>query len=144
VGAQGLGYYVDHGSEAAALANETEAFEEAAAVAGVGGDGSGVGEEDAPIVAALASHRAALADTGRSARALEEEVARWSRASAALRHEAEVLEVRLTDQLQQLERMKDDCATAEGRLAVKEVVGALRALGARLLRISQGRGGGPS
>ena len=57
---------------------------------------------------------------------------------------AQVHEVRLTDQLQQLERMRDDCDTAEGRAVVKEVVATLRALGARLLRISQPAAAGRS
>ena len=133
-GGRGLGYYRDLGSEVAALEGERESFEAAAHAMGVDRALDGA---DAPIVAALASHRSALADAERSASVLEGEVARWGRASAALRHEAEVLEVRLTDQLVQLERMRDDCATAEGRGEVKAVVGQLRSLGERLLRITQ-------
>ena len=42
-------------------------------------------------------------------------------------------------QLLQLTSMLDDCVTADGRTAVKKEVSRLKALGARLLRVSQAR-----
>jgi hypothetical protein len=49
-----------------------------------------------------------------------------------LRHEAEVVEVRLTDQLLVLTMMLDDCTTPAGREAVKGVMAAVKRLGERL------------
>ena len=54
-----------------------------------------------------------------------------------LKHAAEVLEVRLTDQLLMLDAMLGDCETSGGRVLVKAVVAQVRALGTRLLRFSQ-------
>mgnify|MGYP006099688671 CR=1 FL=1 len=54
-----------------------------------------------------------------------------------LKHAAEVLEVRLTDQLLMLDAMLGDCETSAGRVLVKAVVAQVRALGTRLLRFSQ-------
>ena len=45
--------------------------------------------------------------------------------------------MRLTDQLLQLNEMRDDCVTPAGRTAVKAVIGRLQALGERLLRLSR-------
>lgn len=53
-----------------------------------------------------------------------------------LKHAAEVLEVRLTDQLLMLDAMLGDCETSGGRRLVKAVVAQVRALGTRLLRFS--------
>ena len=53
-----------------------------------------------------------------------------------LKHAAEVLEVRLTDQLLMLDAMLGDCETSGGRVLVKAVVSQVRALGTRLLRFS--------
>lgn len=50
---------------------------------------------------------------------------------------ADVLEVRLTDQLLMLDAMLGDCETSAGRVLVKAVVAQVRALGTRLLRFSQ-------
>ena len=103
-----------------------------------GGDHFGVSTPS--IVAALRSHSDGLDEAERACKGLEDEVKAWGgRPNAALRHRAEQVEVRLTDQLLQLTRMLDDCATSEGRNAVKRSVARLKALGARLLRISQGR-----
>ena len=49
----------------------------------------------------------------------------------------QVVEVRLTDQLLQLQAMLDDCATAEGRAAVKAICSHLRDIGARLLTLTK-------
>ena len=57
---------------------------------------------------------------------------RWGRGSRTA-HAAQVVEVRLTDQLLQLQQMLDDCVTSEGRQAVKRLVARLRAVGARLI-----------
>ena len=105
-----------------------------AAMASVGSEVEGV---DAPIIAALASHRDALGDSEAAASALEKEAANWGRVSTALYHRVQIVEVRLTDQLLQLTQMLDDCATAEGRSVVKTVVTRLRTLGARLVRLSR-------
>lgn len=53
-----------------------------------------------------------------------------------LKHAAEVLEVKLTDQLLMLDAMLGDCETSAGRVLVKAVVAQVRALGTRLLRFS--------
>ena len=101
-----------------------------------GHDALALDSDDAPILAALASHRRALEDAEARTADLEREKAAWGRASGALRHQAEVVEVALTDQLRQLTEMRDDCTTSQGRASVKTVVDWLQALGARLLRVS--------
>ena len=63
---------------------------------------------------------------------LERESGGWRR-SRGFVHAAEVIEVRLTDQLLMLDTMLNDCVTAAGRTAVKAVVTQLRALGTRIL-----------
>ena len=60
-----------------------------------------------------------------------------TRRGGGLKHAAEVLEVRLTDQLLMLDAMLGDCETSAGRVLVKAVVAQVRALGTRLLRFSQ-------
>lgn len=165
LGTNGLGYYIDAGSHAAATAAEASHFQCAAVAAGLipaSGGASAAARDtdeththdsvqdgatapldgpDAPILAALASHEAGLEDTEDAAANLERDTADWGgRVSSSVRHRAEVLEVRLTDQLQQLTTMLDDCATPDGRSGVKRVIGRLRALGRRLLRLSQGTG----
>ena len=88
-------------------------------------------DADAPIVAALASHEEGLAAVDGEVARLEGQVKSWGR-QRGLRHGAEVLEVRLTEQLLLLDTMLNDCVTSRGRGAVKQVVARLRALGARL------------
>ena len=131
-GTRGVGYYADVGSDRASHAATVEAMQ--AAMASVGSEVEGV---DAPIIAALASHRDALGDSEAAASALEKEAANWGRVSTGLCHRVQIVEVRLTDQLLQLTQMLDDCATAEGRSVVKTVVTRLRTLGARLVRLSR-------
>jgi len=136
-GTRGLGYYADGGSFAAAAASEGEGFrsalsaESAEAGAAVADDGP-----DAPIIAALASHRMGLAQVAKQTEQLETEAGRHSMRGAGLKHAAEVLEVKLTDQLLMLDAMLGDCETSEGRVLVKAVVAQVRALGTRLLRFS--------
>ena len=137
---RGLGYYLDAGSAVAAAHAEREAFHAALAASVEDADGAALGP-DAPIIAALRSHKAALDDAEAATDACESAAADWGRVDATLRHRAEVVEVRLTDQLLQLQQMLDDCATADGRATVKAAVGRLRGLGARLLKISQNKGG---
>lgn len=140
LGSLGLGYYRDLGTENASILAGMEAMR--AAVAAQKADGvcpSSMNGVDTPIIAALSSHESALNDALKHAVSLETEVEKWGRASTALRHAAEVLEVNLTDQLKQLTHMLDDCQTVEGRAAVKAVMHRLRACGDRLLRISQPR-----
>ena len=131
-GRDGVGYYPDIGSEASASAAEDDVYQDAL-------KGADDTSPDAPILAALSSHTAGLDDAERACTGLEEEArGTGGRASAALRHRAEIVEVRLTDQLLMLTTMLDDCTTAEGRTVVKRSVTRLKALGQRALRISQG------
>ena len=65
-------------------------------------------------------------------RDLEAEAGGWGVPPTDLRHEAEVVEVRLTDQLLVLTMMLDECTTPAGREAVRGVMAAVRALGERL------------
>ena len=92
--------------------------------------------EDAPIVAALASHRKALDDAQARAQQLVAEISAGPR-SSGLRHQAEVAECGLTDQLHQLTEMRDDCRTVEGRELCKAVIDRLHGIGRTLLRVSQ-------
>jgi hypothetical protein len=84
----------------------------------------------------LASHSDAIDEAAKSAAALSAESSSWGR-TAGIRHQAQVIEVRLTDQLQTLTLMLDDCCTTTGRSKVKAVIGHLRALGTRLLAMSK-------
>ena len=150
-GSQGLGYYRDVGSAAAAAEATEEDFRrkleaETGAVSSAAGGGGDYGggdesderdERDAPILAALVSHTSALDDAEASAAKLDKEVQSWGSVSRGARHAAEIIEVQLTDQLVQLTEMLDDCVSARGREAVKLRVSRLRGLGARLLKISQ-------
>jgi hypothetical protein len=140
-GVKGNGYYQDLGSSVGATQAEEQRFQDALAAtaedAGASAKGAAAIDDDAPIVAALGSHGSALDEHERATLALEQEVASWGRVSSTVRHAAEVLEVRLTDQLLQLDQMLDDCTTAHGRQKVKEKVTRLRALGQRLLKMSQ-------
>ena len=133
-GPEGIGYYRDAGSTANAIANEEETYR-----AALNDNGAAATDDspDAPILAALGSHRSGLEAAESACARLEAEAKHGS--SSGLRHEAEKLEVRLTDQLMQLTTMLDDCVTADGRAAVKALVAKLKGLGARLLRVSQGR-----
>jgi hypothetical protein len=132
LGLNGLGYYSDRGGIASAEEANAAAYEAATAEAGTSSAGP-----DAPIIAALASHKRALDEATEATAKLEAEKAAWGKATSGLRHQAEIIEVRLTDQLQQLTQMLDDCSTADGRATVKGSIGRLRALGTRLLRIYQ-------
>ena len=136
-GESGLGYYVDVGSAAGSVAAERDTMARALESQGV----ASMSDEnaDTPIMAALSSHQAELDTAERATRECESEVsaAGWGRVGASLRHRAEVIEVRLTDQLMQLTTMLDDCETVEGRTAVKAAIARLRALGARLLKITR-------
>jgi hypothetical protein len=134
-GPDGLGYYLDAGSFAGAAAAEEEQYSSALQA----GPAHDEDSPDAPIVAALASHRTGLDEAEAACARLEGEARSWGRASSALSHSAQVVEVRLTDQLLLLTRMLDDCSTADGRAAVKAVVARLKGLGSRLSRLS-GRG----
>jgi len=135
-GRLGLGYYEDLGSAVTSISAEVEAMQ--AAVAASSSDTAAVMDgEDAPIIAALTSHRGGLNTAEARAAQFEKELAAWGKASSTLRHEAEIEEVRLTEQLKQLHDMQDDCTTAEARGAVKAVIDRLQAIGKRLLRISQ-------
>ena len=129
-----IGYYRDAGSTANAIANEEETYR-----AALNDNGAAATDDspDAPILAALGSHRSGLEAAESACARFEAEAKHGS--SSGLRHEAEKLEVRLTDQLMQLTTMLDDCVTADGRAAVKALVAKLKGLGARLLRVSQGR-----
>ena len=144
LGAEGLGYYRDAGSAAAASQFEGDSFRraldaEASRSTATAGAGAAIVDDgpDAPIVAALGSHREGLADASAQTARLEAEAAHG--VSAGLKHAAQVLEVRLTDQLLMLDAMLGDCETSEGRVAVKAVVADLRGLGTRLVRISSRR-----
>ena len=156
-GSQGLGYYADVGSFAAAQAATEEDFLRKYAVATAGPSNEAAAnvastlhtdqhsqneptlDPDAPIVAALASHSDALDEVDRATAQLERELAAVGRVAASSRHQAEKLEVRLTDQLHQLNAMLDDCVSSDGRHQVKLRISRLRGLGARLLKISQAR-----
>ena len=133
------------------------------------GGAEGVDDEsaDAPIIAALvrvssdtcrpparrrltlsryfparqASHNGALDAAEDRATEIEAELRLCGR-GPRFAHAAQVVEVRLTDQLLQLQQMLDDCTTSEGRQAVKRVVVRLRAVGTRLLAVQPaGRAG---
>jgi len=132
-GGQGLGYYVDVGSAAASAAAQEAEFSAASNAEGV------VSGPDAPILAALGSHREALDEASCTTSSLEAEAVRWGRVSGTIRHNAEMLEVRLTDQLLQLTNMLDDCETADARTRCKALISRLREMGTRLLKLSQPR-----
>ena len=93
------------------------------------------------IPARQASHNGALDAAEDRATEIEAGLRRCGRGSR-FAHAAQVVEVRLTDQLLQLQQMLDDCTTSEGRQAVKRVVVRLRAVGTRLLAVQPaGRAG---
>lgn len=157
LGTSGLGYYADIGSERAALASEISAFNAALRESTAGGPGHPNGllaegaigsdadtptlDPDAPIIAALASHRRGIAEAEEATAALQTAAARGygiGTARGRVFHEAQRIEVRLTDQLLQLTTMRDDCETAAGRAAVKLQMERLRALGTALLPLSGG------
>ena len=132
-----MGYYRDVGSAAAAAAAEADVFRASLDESGGGDDADD--SPDAPILAALGSHRGGIDRAESACKRLEDEAKGWGgRVPSGLRHQAEVVEVTLTDQLLQLTRMLDDCATADGRSAVKGAIARLKGVGARLLKISQG------
>ena len=90
-----------------------------------GGDGGGQKQHqqstasDAPIVAAIPSHRTALAAVKKRMRSIEVVTSDpWSN-HTGMTHEVEKLEVALTDQLLAINTMLDDCITDQGRQAVK-------------------------
>ena len=88
-----------------------------------------------------ASHNGALDAAEERTTEIEAELRRCGRGSRSA-HAAQVVEVRLTDQLLQLQQMLDDCTTSEGRQAVKRAVVRLRAVGTRLLAVQPaGRAG---
>jgi hypothetical protein len=114
LGTSGLGYYADLGSERAALASEISAFNAALRESTAGGSGPPAGmlaegevgsdadtptlDPDAPIIAALASHRRGIAEAEEATAALEATAARgYGRGLARGRvsHEAQRIEVRL-------------------------------------------------
>jgi len=104
LGTSGLGYYADVGSEQAALASELENFtaalRESAGVPGAASDpDTTTYGADAPIVAALASHRRAVGEAEAAADALVAVGTRQYGGRAgkgALLHDAQKLEVRRT------------------------------------------------
>ena len=98
---------------------------------------STIDDVDAPIIASHASHMRALKEAEDQSEMLAKELAAWGRASSSLRHAAEQLEVRLTEQLRQLIDMQDDCCTVEARLACKSVIDRLHSVGKKLLCVSQ-------
>jgi len=125
----GLGYYRDEGSHANALAAERAMYQTALASSQ---DGMiDVPSSDEPIVAALKSHRDGLAAVEREVSEMQRNARHWHNRQAFVRA-GQVIEVRLTDQLLILQQMLDDCVSAEGRAAVKLVVGELRELGQRI------------
>ena len=134
-GAKGLGYYRDAGSSGDPLSAGQEVMRADLAAVTAGTEAAMAPDDaDAPIVAALASHGRALAEAEKEAATLEKEAGYNARGVV---HPAQVIEVRLTDQLLQLNEMRDDCVTPAGRTAVKAVIGRLQALGDRLLRLSR-------
>ena len=134
-GAKGLGYYRDAGSSGDPLSAGQEVMRADLAAVTAGSEAAMAPDDaDAPIVAALASHGRALAEAEKEAAALEKEAGYNARGVA---HPAQVIEVRLTDQLLQLNEMRDDCVTPAGRTAVKAVIARLQGLGERLLRLSR-------
>eukprot|EP00900_Chrysochromulina_parva_P027380 jgi/Chrpa1/9276/Chrysochromulina_OHIO_Genome00020591-RA len=135
-GIHGLGYYIDIGTEAGSVAAEFERMR--AAISASSSDiSSTIDDVDAPIMAAHASHMRALKEAEDQSEMLAKELAAWGRASSSLRHAAEQLEVRLTEQLRQLIDMQDDCCTVEARLACKSVIDRLHSVGKKLLCVSQ-------
>ncbi|EOD41910.1 hypothetical protein EMIHUDRAFT_431863 [Emiliania huxleyi CCMP1516] len=139
LGASGLGYYADHGSEAAAAEAEAGAMRAALREVKEGDAGATApaDDPDAPIVAALASHRRGLAEAEAATEALLREAGRSG--GRHLSHEAQKVEVRLTDQLLQLTEMRDDCETAAGRAVVKAEMERLQRLGRSLRSLSGGQ-----
>ena len=87
---------------------------------------------DEGLLRALETHRVGLKASEARTRDLEAEAGGWGVPPTDLRHEAEVVEVRLTDQLLVLTMMLDDCTTPAGREAVKGVMAAVKRLGERL------------
>ena len=83
----------------------------------------------------VAHGTAAWAQVAKQTEELEAEHKQTGR-GGGLKHAAEVLEVRLTDQLLMLDAMLGDCETSGVRRLVKAVVAQVRALGTRLLRFS--------
>ena len=67
---------------------QQDAFQSALASEDADADASG---PDAPILAALASHKAALEDAESSTVACESAAADWGRVDASLRHRAEMV-----------------------------------------------------
>ena len=135
-GIHGIGYYIDIGTEAGSVAAEFERMR--AAISASSSDvSSTIDDVDAPIIASHASHMRALKEAEDQSEMLAKELAAWGRASSSLRHAAEQLEVRLTEQLRQLIDMQDDCCTVEARLACKSVIDRLHSVGKKLLCVSQ-------
>ena len=95
-----------------------------------GSAGNACGDEG--LLRALETHRVGLKASEARTRDLEAEAGGWGVPPTDLRHEAEVVEVRLTDQLLVLTMMLDECTTPAGREAVKGVMSAVKRLGERL------------
>ena len=88
LGASGLGYYADHGSEAAAAEAEAGAMRAALREVKEGDAGAAApADPDAPIVAALASHRRGLTEAEAATEALLREAGRSG--GRHLSHEAQ-------------------------------------------------------
>ena len=150
LGGSGLGYYADIGNERATLRSKVDFFN-ANLCQSSGNDnvpadgvpsnaGSPTYDADAPIVAALVSHRRGIEDAEATTTSLEEVAARDYNGRKSVAHDAQRIEVRLTDQLLQLTTMRDDCETVSGRNAVKQEMARLQTLGQRLLGLSRAAG----